>query len=84
MDAETARTVEDVFARRVHLLFVGAKAGVVAADVAHCMPVCFGKDAAWIDQQSTFSRTLAKQCFPILGFGLLGVSFNRLANVFGV
>ena len=49
---EMARTVEDVLARRVRLLFLDARVAVdVAPQVAKVMAAELGKDQKWIDRQ---------------------------------
>ena len=49
---EMARTVEDVLARRVRLLFLDARVAVdVAPQVARVMAAELGKDQKWIDRQ---------------------------------
>ena len=47
-----ARTVEEVLARRVRLLFLDARVAVdVAPQVARVMAAELGKDQKWIDRQ---------------------------------
>lgn len=49
---EMARTVEDVLARRVRLLFLDARVAIeVAPQVAAVMATELGKDQKWIDRQ---------------------------------
>jgi glycerol-3-phosphate dehydrogenase len=57
---EMARTVEDVLARRLRLLFLDAKAAKEAASVtAKLMAVELGKDAKWQEEQIQSFNTLA-------------------------
>jgi glycerol-3-phosphate dehydrogenase len=59
---EMARTVEDVLARRVRLLFLDARAAVaVAPEVARLLSVELYHDEAWCEEQVTEFTTLAKQ-----------------------
>lgn len=58
---EMARTVEDVLARRVRLLFLDAKAAIEAAPtVAEIMAKELNKDKNWIEKQVTDFKDLAK------------------------
>jgi glycerol-3-phosphate dehydrogenase len=58
---EMARTVEDVLARRVRLLFLDAKAGMETAPlVAGLMAAELGKDAQWQNEQVEAFNSLAK------------------------
>lgn len=58
---EFARTVEDVLARRVRLLFLDARAAMEAAPlVAKIMAKELNKDNNWIKSQETQFRSLAK------------------------
>jgi glycerol-3-phosphate dehydrogenase len=60
--AEMARTVEDVLARRARLLFLDAKAAIVAAPiVAKIMSDELGQDQEWQDAQVNSFRLLAKE-----------------------
>ncbi len=59
---EMARTVEDVLARRLRILFLDAAAAVaVAAKVARLMAPELGKDEAWQQQQVKDFTSLAAQ-----------------------
>ena len=59
---EMARTVEDVLARRVRLLFLDARAAVDAAPVvANLLAVELDKDQSWQDQQLKNFNDLAAQ-----------------------
>lgn len=58
---EMARTVEDVLARRVRVLFLDAKKSIdMAPKVAEIMAKELGKDKKWIDQQVDEYKALAK------------------------
>ncbi len=58
---EMARTVEDVLARRLRLLFLDAKAAKETASVtAKLMAGEFGKDAKWREEQILSFHTLAR------------------------
>ena len=58
---EFARTLEDVLARRVRLLFLDARAAMEAAPmVAKIMAKELDKDNNWIKSQETQFRSLAK------------------------
>ncbi len=58
---EMARTIEDVLARRVRLLFLDAKAAMETAPlVAKLMAAELGKDAQWRNEQVTAFNSLAK------------------------
>ncbi len=58
---ESARTVEDVLARRARSLFLNAPAAVeVAPKVAQLMAAELGKDAAWCEQQVLQFKATAK------------------------
>ncbi|RZK50643.1 MAG: glycerol-3-phosphate dehydrogenase/oxidase [Pedobacter sp.] len=60
VDAEMARNIEDVLARRWRLLFLDAKAAVVLAPgVAQMMALCLNKDEQWIKEQITSFSKLA-------------------------
>ncbi len=60
--AEMARTVEDVLARRVRLLFLDAKAASESAEiVANLMAEELGYDSSWKNEQLTAFRSLARQ-----------------------
>jgi glycerol-3-phosphate dehydrogenase len=59
---EMARSVEDVLARRVRLLYVDARAAIEAAPgVANIMAQELHKDKAWIDLQINDFTALAKK-----------------------
>ncbi|HUH26995.1 glycerol-3-phosphate dehydrogenase/oxidase [Gelidibacter sp.] len=59
---EMARTVEDVLARRVRILFLDAKAAKeVAPEVAELMATYLNKDDAWKQSQITKFTQLANQ-----------------------
>ena len=55
---EMARTLDDVLARRVRLLYIDAREALrVAPDVAKVMATVLGKDQAWVDSQvATFVK----------------------------
>lgn len=58
---EMARTVEDVLARRVRILFVNARAAIqIAPEVADIMMKELGKDKVWRDDQVNKFSLLAK------------------------
>lgn len=58
---EMARTIEDVLARRVRVLFLDAKKSIeMAPKVAEIMAKELGKDKKWIDQQVDEYKALAK------------------------
>jgi glycerol-3-phosphate dehydrogenase len=58
--SEMARTVEDVLARRVRVLFLNAKLSIeMAPKVAHIMAKELGKDQQWINAQVAEYTTLA-------------------------
>ena len=58
---EMARTVEDILARRVRLLFLDAKAAMEAAPLtAKLMATEFGRDVQWQDEQVALFQKLAK------------------------
>lgn len=58
---EMARTVEDILARRIRLLFLDAKAAIEAAPiVAKVLGDELNKDAAWIQEQEQSFVALAK------------------------
>lgn len=58
---EMARTIEDVLARRIRMLFLDAKAAIeMAPTVAQIMASELGKDANWIKEQLMEFDTLAK------------------------
>lgn len=60
--AEMARTVEDVLARRLRILFLDAAAALQAAPrVAQLMAAELGKDEAWINEQLLLFTKLANQ-----------------------
>lgn len=62
MREEMARTVEDVLARRIRLLFLDARAAAHAAEeVARYMAAELGKDEAWIGEQTAGFRQLCEQ-----------------------
>jgi glycerol-3-phosphate dehydrogenase len=64
---EMARTVEDVLARRLRLLFLDANAAIAAAPkVAHLLATELEKDQAWQQQQINTFNLLAKQYLPQL------------------
>lgn len=56
--SEMARTVEDVLARRLRILFLDANAAIeLAPKIAEIMANEFGKDNDWIEEQiSTFNK----------------------------
>ena len=59
--AEMARTVEDILARRLRLLFLDAKLAITAAPVvAHTLATELGHDAYWEAQQVRAFEALAK------------------------
>ncbi len=59
---EMARTVEDVLARRLRILFLDAKAAMGAAErVAELMAAELGYDDAWIKAQVEDFTKLAKR-----------------------
>ena len=59
---EMARTVEDVLARRMRILFLDAKAAIaMAPKVAAVMAAALGRDEAWQQQQLRDFLTLANQ-----------------------
>lgn len=59
---EMARTVEDVLARRVRILFLDAKAAKeVAPEVAELIAKCLNKDDAWKQSQIAEFNKLANQ-----------------------
>jgi glycerol-3-phosphate dehydrogenase len=64
---EMARTVEDVLARRVRMLFIDSAAALSAAPkVAALLATEFGKDAAWqADQIAKFENLVASYQPPI-------------------
>ena len=56
-----ARTVEDILARRIRLLFLDARAAIESASkVANIMAEELNKDADWIEQQEKEFKKLAK------------------------
>jgi glycerol-3-phosphate dehydrogenase len=58
---EMARTVEDVLARRVRVLFLDAKRSIeMAPKVAEILAKELSKDQQWIDKQIQDYTTLAK------------------------
>ncbi|MDF7810612.1 glycerol-3-phosphate dehydrogenase/oxidase [Hymenobacter sp. YC55] len=58
---EMARTVEDVLARRVRVLFLDARAAIrVAPEVAALLAQELGHDAAWQQEQITAFRQVAQ------------------------
>lgn len=62
---EMARTVEDVLARRIRLLFLNSKAAVeIAPAVVSIMAEELGYDEAWKQQQLKSFTTLAKGYLP--------------------
>lgn len=59
---EMARTVEDVLARRVRILFLNADLSIqMAPKVAQIMAQELGKDQSWIDEQVAAYTKVAKQ-----------------------
>ena len=59
---EYARSVEDVLARRTRALFLDARAASeVAADVASLLAAELGKDAAWVQSETTAFESLARE-----------------------
>lgn len=68
---EMARTVEDVLARRLRILFLNAKAAMaIAPDVARLMAGELGFDAAWEQHQVEAFLLLAEQYLPSDNQGL--------------
>lgn len=66
--AELARTVEDVLARRVRLLFLDARAAIESAPrVAEILAAELGRDGEWVDQQVKTFRDLAAGYLPSCG-----------------
>lgn len=64
---ELARTVEDVLARRIRLLFLDARAAINAAPrVAEIMANELEHDKAWIDRQIDTFTSLAQRYLPSL------------------
>ncbi len=62
---EMARTVEDVLARRLRMLFLNARVAMeVAPEVAALMAVELGRDAAWKDDQVRQFSALAQHYLP--------------------
>ncbi|SFC48463.1 glycerol-3-phosphate dehydrogenase [Parapedobacter composti] len=62
---EMARTVEDVLARRLRILFLdAAKSAEMAVTVAAIMATELGKDEAWIANQLSQYNALASQYLP--------------------
>jgi glycerol-3-phosphate dehydrogenase len=62
---EMARTVEDVLARRLRLLFLDAQAAILAAPkVAHLIAIELDKDLTWEQQQINAFTLLATQYLP--------------------
>ena len=63
---ETARTVDDVLARRTRALFLNARAALVMApEVAALMAQELGMGKPWIDQQlSEFNQLAQKYLLP--------------------
>jgi glycerol-3-phosphate dehydrogenase len=62
---EMARTVEDVLARRLRLLFLDSRASVeMAPAVAEVMAEELGYDDVWIERQLKTFTTLAKRYLP--------------------
>lgn len=60
--AEMARTVEDVLARRVRVLFLDASSSIaMAPKVAQVLAKELGKDEQWVENQVTAYTKLAKQ-----------------------
>ncbi len=58
---EMARTVEDILARRIRLLFLDARAAIASASkVANIMADELNKDADWVEQQKKEFKKLAK------------------------
>ena len=56
-----ARTVEDILARRIRLLFLDAKAAIEAAPmVAKVLARELNRDADWVQQQEKAFGSLAK------------------------
>ena len=55
---EMARTVEDILARRLRILFLDAMAAIeIAPKIAEIMAIEFGKDKTWVDEQiSVFNK----------------------------
>lgn len=63
---EMARTVEDVLARRLRILFLDAAASIqMAPKVATILAAELGRDAAWAAQQVEDYTRLAKSYLPI-------------------
>lgn len=62
---EMARTVEDVLARRIRMLFLDAgKAAAAARPVARIMAGELNRDEQWMEQQITAFRKLAFEYLP--------------------
>ncbi len=62
---EMARTVEDVLARRIRMLFLDAdKAAAAARSVAQVMAEELNRDAQWIENQTTAFTKLAFEYLP--------------------
>jgi glycerol-3-phosphate dehydrogenase len=62
---EMARTVEDVLSRRTRCLLLDAAAASEAAPtVADLMARELSRDTAWVEQQTTAFRALARQYLP--------------------
>lgn len=63
--SEMARTVEDVLARRLRMLFLNARAAVEAApEVARLMAAELGKDKKWEQKQVEDFALLARRYLP--------------------
>ncbi|NNK86738.1 MAG: glycerol-3-phosphate dehydrogenase/oxidase [Flavobacteriaceae bacterium] len=59
---EMARTVEDVLARRIRLLFLDAAAAIESVEkVAGCMAKEMQKDKTWINRQCETFKTMAEK-----------------------
>src|SRR5690606_33186288 len=63
--AELARTVEDVLARRLRLLFLDARAAIESAPrVAEILAAELDRDGEWVDQQVNTFNDLAAGYLP--------------------
>lgn len=62
---EMARTVEDVLARRLRILFLNARASMrIAGEVARLMAIELGRDHYWQQEQVSAFSSLAQQYLP--------------------
>jgi glycerol-3-phosphate dehydrogenase len=62
---EMARTVEDVLARRLRILFLNARVAMeMAPEVARLMAAELGQDYAWQQHQIKLFAELAQQYLP--------------------